>query len=365
MVWWMVDQYLPRSPEVLLPRIGAPTVHSTLLGRMFLDVWRRWDGISMLNIAELGYRGVPAGHLNYFPLYPILTRFLGSLLFDEFTLAGLILSTIATGLAFYCMYELVSEIFGDSLMAKWTLLVWAVYPTSLFLFAPYSDGLFICFAVASMLALRRRKWLLSGTLASLAGLTRAQGILLGLPIAFVVGQELIASRRPRADMLISLLVVPIGWLAYVIWRMQYGVPGLLTSFNRYSEVAFIDPVTAVVKAFQQAFATGSLLVWGEIISLFGFCVVLGWMITQETFRQQYDLMIYSLATLSLFLTKHSETASAFQSSTRYVLSLFPVFIGMAALVQKLPTIGRRIYVTVSLAGLMIISTLYALFYFVG
>jgi hypothetical protein len=365
MVWLVVDQQLPRTPEILLNRIGAPTMHSTLIGRMFLDVWRRWDGISLMNIAEHGYQGVPAGHLNYFPLYPLLTRFLGSLLLDEFTLAGLILSTIATGLAFHFMHILLLEIFGDTRLANWTILVWAIYPTSLFLFAPYSDGLFICFAVTSMLALRRRKWMLSGTLASLAGLTRAQGILLGLPIAFVVGQELHANHRPRADMLLSLLVVPVGWLAYVIWRMQYGVPGLLASFNRYSEIAFIDPVTAVVRAFQQAFATGSLLIWGEIISLLGFCAVLGWMLTQERFRQRYDLMIYSLATLTLFLSKHSETASAFQSSTRYVLSLFPVFIGVAALVQKLPAIGRRIYITISLVGLMIVSTLYALFYFVG
>ena len=76
-------------------------------------------------------------------------------------------------------------------------------------------------------------------------------------------------------------------------------------------------------------------------------------------------MWYCAATLLLFLTKQSVAASVFQSSNRYVLSLFPVFAGIAFLVLKLPERIRKLYVLASLIGLMVVSSLYALFIFVG
>jgi hypothetical protein len=118
-------------------------------------------------------------------------------------------------------------------------------------------------------------------------------------------------------------------------------------------------------AVKQATQTGELRLYLEILSLVGFLIVLIWMLAQNRYRRQWDLMLYSAATLGLFMSRYDLRASVYLGATRYVLSIFPVFIGIADLVQRLPPRGRKLYMSLSLAGFLVVSALYALFVFVG
>jgi hypothetical protein len=365
-VWGLVDGYRPQPQDLVTKTFGVLAWRSSLLGRMLSDVWMRWDAVHYLNIAKVGYEGVGVGDLNYFPLYPYAIRALSFILFKDVTLAGLVLSTFSICFALIFLQKLTAETFEDECLARSAVWVYAIYPTSVFFFAPYTDALFAFLSIFCVWALRRKYWITGGIAGALAALTRAQGLLLVLPFIVAIWKvRRIGDLRQSGIAFFSLLVVPLGWLSFILWRANQEVPNLITTFEGYSNIVFANPIRGILRAFDQAIETGSLLVYSELFSLLAFTFILIWMISRKRFWQQADLILYSGATLLLFFTKQSTAASVYQSANRYVLSLFPIFIGIAYLVNKLPERRRKVYVAANLAGLVIVSTLYALFVFVG
>src|SRR5207244_9405299 len=69
-----------------------------------------------------------------------------------------------------------SELSEDA--ARKAVLYLAVFPTSFFFLAPYSESLFLLLSVTSFWAARRGKWPLAGAAGALAALTRNLGLLL-------------------------------------------------------------------------------------------------------------------------------------------------------------------------------------------
>ena len=183
LIWLIIDKWFPLTSKSLWETYYHLTRSSTLIGRAFIDVWLRWDAVHYMNIAAFGYRGVGAGDTVFFPLYPYLVGGLSKITTINVTLVGIIVSSLATLITLICLYDLVMIMFDDKELAKWSMLLLALYPTAFFLHAPYTDALFILFSVASILMMVRKKHILAGLLACAAGLTRPQGILLLLPMA--------------------------------------------------------------------------------------------------------------------------------------------------------------------------------------
>jgi hypothetical protein len=365
-VWGLVDGYRPQPQDLVTKTFGVLAWRSSLLGRMLSDVWMRWDAVHYLNIAKVGYEGVGVGDLNYFPLYPYAIRALSFILFKDVTLAGLVLSTFSICFALIFLQKLTADTFEDECLARSAVWIYAIYPASVFFFAPYTEALFVCLAIFCFWALRNDHWIIAGIAGALAVLTRAQGLFLLLPFAVILWKQgKLRDLRQAVVPLLSSIMIPLGWLSFILWRRYRDVPNLISTLEGYSNIVFADPVRGILRAFGQAFETGSLLVYSELFSLLTFTFILIWMIIQNRFRREADLILYSGATLLLFLTKQSTAASVYQSSNRYVLSLFPIFIGLAYLVNKLPKKGRKLYIAVNLVGLLIVSALYALFIFVG
>jgi hypothetical protein len=140
---------------------------------------------------------------------------------------------------------------------------------------------------------------------------------------------------------------------------------LVNSYSVYSRSHLMEPVAAFFLAVKNAVTTSDPLAYADILSLVCFSLVFLWMCTQSRLRQAKVLMLYSAVTLGALFPWHTEVGSSYLSTTRYVLSLFPVFIGIAALILKLPLRWRYNFVLVSTVGLIVIAALYALFFFVG
>jgi Gpi18-like mannosyltransferase len=100
----------------------------------------------------------------------------------------MVVSSLACFVAFVYLLKLVSLEFGEE-SAKRTLLYLAVYPMSFFLLAVYTESLFLAFTVAAFYHARRGQWTFAGAAAFLAALTRVNGILLVLPIAYEAWQQ--------------------------------------------------------------------------------------------------------------------------------------------------------------------------------
>jgi len=143
-----------------------------------LSAFARWDSSWYYRIAAMGYwRWIGFA---FFPLYPLLTRGLTDLSGLPLVPAGLLIGWAADLAALVLLARLWLEEAGPRTMrrALWLLLA---FPTAFFLVAMYSESLYLLLSVATFLLARRGRFAWAAVMIGLAGLTRANGILLLLP----------------------------------------------------------------------------------------------------------------------------------------------------------------------------------------
>jgi Gpi18-like mannosyltransferase len=362
----LVDPYYPKNAEILKEVYHYITLHSTTLGKALLDIWLRYDAIHYINIARVGYAALEPGDLNYPPLYPYLTRFFSYFTFGEETLAGLLVSTIAMVFAFVLLYELIITRFQNPRLARETLLILGIYPTSFFFFGPYTEALFLLITIVFFMSVTYQRWILAGICVTLASVARLQGLVLILPLIIeIYRNHTYRSIQEISRPLLGLAIAPLGFAAFYFWRASLNLASMTASFREFSKIAFVDPLTGVYLAGKQLLSTGNPLVFTELLSALIFCCLIIWMLFQPRFRKHYDLMIYSAGLMLVFLSKHGFIADPMPSMNRYVLSIFPAFIALAFILLKSPNWFAKFYHLVSLSLLLFACVLYGLWFFIG
>ncbi|WP_311931878.1 mannosyltransferase family protein [Microbispora sp. H11081] len=158
-----------------------------------LERWKHWDVGLFRKIAEFGYDGDPSqepdpGLPAIFPGMPLAMR-LVHLVVDDWILAGLIISFVAGAVAMVALARL-ADFEGPTGAGRWAVLALVLCPTAVFLFAGYSEALFLAFALPAWLAARRRAWPLACALAAGASCVRITGLFLAaaLIVEFVVSR---------------------------------------------------------------------------------------------------------------------------------------------------------------------------------
>ncbi|CAN5766903.1 hypothetical protein BH18ACT15_BH18ACT15_11590 [soil metagenome] len=158
-------------------------------------LWVHWDASIFLRIAAFGYTN-PAGDPHataFFPLFPLLLAGLSALGLAP-VVAGMLVSLVASIVAATYLVRLVDEEQGGGAGRRAALYL-SLFPTAVFLVAPYSEGLFLAGAVPAFYWARRGHWGRASLPAAVAMGARLAGVfvLLGL-----VG-ELLRARdfRPR------------------------------------------------------------------------------------------------------------------------------------------------------------------------
>ena len=164
--------------------------------------WQRWDALWYQHIATSGY-AAGDGSIAFFPLYPLLSRLVSIPLAGNVVLAELVISATACAGALALLWRLVRaeadgrfsrdrpdrppRTAGRGLAVPvLAVLLTACFPVGFFLFAPFTESLFLLLAIATVyLARCGRPWI-AGLAGLLAGLTRTQGVFLALPIAWEV-----------------------------------------------------------------------------------------------------------------------------------------------------------------------------------
>lgn len=180
-------------------RFGTPTADSApwdpwvppALGGWagtLVEPLRLWDGLWYKLIAEEGYGEHVNTYPAFWPLFPWLMR-LGSDLSGAATeTAGWAIANASFLAALVVLYRLVALDF-DRTVARRAVVALAVFPTSFFFAAVYTESLFLLLAVGALYAARRGVWFTAGALGLLAALTRSQGVFLLLPFAVLLWQQ--------------------------------------------------------------------------------------------------------------------------------------------------------------------------------
>ena len=168
---WIAALHIPRI--TLSVHDGLPT-----------DRWYRWDALWYMRVATDGYRTVAYAnhHLNlaFFPLYPLLLHVWFGIWPWSRVVAAMLVANLCSVAATYYLYRLVRLEYGGEWAARVTWLL-ALFPTSLFLFTAYSEGLFLLCLVACFYYLRLQRWWWAALWGALGTLTRPLGIIVVAP----------------------------------------------------------------------------------------------------------------------------------------------------------------------------------------
>jgi len=339
--------------EIVRPYLGIAPERITLL-----EVWQRWDVLHYQSIALNGY---DAQNLEPFaPIYPLLMRIGAALTANNTMVSGLLVSSIFCLAAFYAMFRLARMEMGTSEPAQKALLYLALFPTAFFLFAPYSEPVFLCGAILSIKSLRERKWLAAGLWGLLAASSRLPGALLVLPALYEAWMDWRKTKLIRTWMAPALILAGTGLFPVYLWvtesippwsifqtqnsayHRNFCIPGVNLWYAIKNIFNGIYPlVNAADLVFAVLFIAGTVMVWKRLSTVYG---------------------IYMTAFMLLYLGS-STVPYPLYSISRFTLVLFPVFLLLPKLIQdpkkQLAVMG------ISLAGLLFYSAQFAIWGWAG
>ena len=315
------------------------------LERVLVAPWARYDAIWFEHILTQGYKAGD-GSTSFHPLfiwlsYPLYRLGVGA------SVSLMIMSTLAT-LAFLVLFYRLARLDLEPATAWSALLLMATFPVAFILFAPYTESLFLVWATATLFSIRREWWGRAALFSFLAALSRQQGLFLALPLAWGVGE---ASRKSLQGgsrhwwAWLAPVAAPAGLAAWAVYRIGYLHEGKLDFSNIqgliYSALlspsadkiiagqAFRWPWEAFAIAVSKAIHTPELNVFVNLALGIGFLIafVIVWRYLHGGDR------LYCLAIIVVsFCATTGEYAYA--SLPRHLFLATPVFIGLAAALQK-------------------------------
>lgn len=325
-----------------------------------VGVWERWDACWYLKIAAHGYE--PGEHaVAFFPLYPSAVRFVGLVPGLPDATAGLLVSFAAFVVATAGLIRLVEASHGASI-GRWTAILLGVFPAALFLFAPFTEAMFLATGVWSLLLARERRWPLALLVAFLAGLARPQGILLAIPLAW---EAWAAVRERRSGRLRGALIPAAAAVAPVVAFVGFAVAGRAvtgeTTFDAqalWGGTEFRPPWVVIAASASWIVERGDGLQALNLLALLGAAALLGY----GARRMPLSYSLYAWPPLMLVAMRLQPTPLT--STTRFVLVLFPVFIAAALMTERRPRL-RAAWIAVSLLLLGVMATWFVQGDFVG
>ena len=302
-----------------------------------LGVWERFDTLWYLHIAREGYDR-PAAAV-FYPLYPALIRAISWLAHPPL-LAALVVSTAASFFFFWGLQVLVEFDLprGTAIRAVYLAGLW---PASFMLLAGYPDSLVAAFSVWSLCFARKNHWWLAGLLGMFAAASKAVGCVVVVPLAFLGWR----SRNWRAAASAFCLLPP---LLYSLWTRLSGLGPISEVYSRYWHTSAEFPWVTLALCLHR-FVSGGVDLLFKFNFVF-FALICGLALLMRV-RTEYKL--YAAAMLLMFLCK--KTDPLLQSTMRYVVVVFPAFIGLALAVKRPIGLGVLSVFLVLLNGVLLLK----------
>ncbi|MFJ1599651.1 hypothetical protein [Streptomyces sp. NPDC088261] len=338
-------------------------VWSQLAGRSAHDLLaRRWDSLWYVRVADLGYGytlhapdGRNLSSMAFFPLYPWLEKALSTVLPLGPADAGLLISALASVAAAWGVFAVAAHCYGRG--AGIVLVgLWAALPVGIVQSMAYSESLFVALAAWALYAVLTGRWIVAGSLACLAGLTRPVG--LAVSAALIVTAALGArTARPTVRILAGCALAPLGAVGFILWvgARQGSLFGYLDVQSGWGNgfdggLAFArflaDGITGTPSAALAAVLLVALLLlaaWPHWIGLRQF--------------QPPALVVYSAVVTLLAVG----AAGYFGSKPRLLLPAFPLLLPLAVVLAR-----SRPWVTyLTLTVMTTVAALYGAFWLNG
>lgn len=269
------------------------------------SVWANFDGVHYLSIANNGYYQYEQA---FFPLYPLMIRYLSKLLGSSFLLSGMFISNLSFLILLFVFWKLLSikELKLSEKQKKWSLVFLAFFPTSFYFGSVYTESLFLLLVILSFLYLSKGKKIFFGIFAALASATKLIGV---------------------------FLLVPLGLIAYMIFLQKNYNDAL---FFIHSQPAFgagrsggdLIILPQVYWRYLKIFLTVPILTYDYFIAFIEFFMFNGSLyLVYIAWKKKLpeSWLLFSLAAII-----GPTLTGSLSSMPRYVLVAFPIFIALAS-----------------------------------
>ncbi len=329
----------PAEPdEVLRPYLGEPRLDDGI-NALLLAPWQRFDTQRYMRVARDGY--ATEEDSVFPPLYPWLVRLLSLPAGDDAgarLAAALLISNGAALALFPLLYHVTARELGERHATR-ALLYLALFPSGFFLFAAYTEPLFLLLALAALWAGRNGRFAWAGVFGFLAAATRLTGWVLALPLAYEALRHASRftprlSRLPLTPALLRNLLFAalpgVALLLFLAYRWQLGLPPLTEVYGRYWFQRTGIPGQDMLTAAQTLFFGGEAR-RNELFALaldFA-CALLLIVTTALSFRRLGVGYGLYAALLLLFMLLPTSPVKPLYSFSRYALAFFPTFMLLA------------------------------------
>ena len=332
---------LPNTPdEAIRPYLNQPILNEGAAG-LLLGPWQRFDALHYTRIAADGYTHEEDSVFP--PLYPLTMWLIGGL-FGGSHAAHMAAAALISNLSLLGLLILLHKV-GSNLIgpdqAPRLLVYFVLFPTGFFLFAPYSESLFLLLALGSLwLGLNRQlEW--AGLLGLLAALTRLTGWVLVVPLAYQFWQVHLGqgswkiepvSWYPKLYWKATAVFLPLlGSLLFVLYRAWLGLPGLSNIYAEYWFQRTGIPGSDLLRALRGMMGledgrSGEFTLWFDFFITLLLLATTIWALWR--WRNRLGWGLYA-GMLLLFMLLPSSEFKPLYSFSRYALAFFPTFFLLA------------------------------------
>lgn len=304
----------------------------------FWNGFVRWDSGWYRNIILHGYAFKEKGTSSaaFYPLFPYLSLWLGKVIGSPWV-AGLLLSHLGTLVGIGYVAKTGAVLF-DKTFGHRAVVLLLVFPSSFFLAAFYTEGIFLGLASASFYFFLMRRYALAGVLGMLAMLTRSTGVVLIGAFVLELGW-LIAKKELRfSPSMLWLLLVPAGLVIFMfVLYVQVGDPMAFAKaqaqWGRHARL----PWMTLWYTFRRVHWTMAADA-RNVTNALDFLSIVAWIaIGIYMAVKRFPISLWSFVLVGALLPV---TTGMTAGALRYCLALFPAFFGISALCERRPELER-------------------------
>ncbi len=321
--------------KAMRPYLGSEPVDEGLVS-LLLGPWQRFDTLHYIHLARYGYEA-GTHHTVFPPLYPLLIRVVDVLLGEQYLLAALLVSNLSA-IGYLTVFLVLAEREIGSVDAERAQIYAALYPWAFFLLAGYSEPLFLLLVgLALWMGQRGRGWV-SGLCSTLAALTRLQGGVLALLLAF----EALRARKFRlwplgADLLWPVLPALASFF-FLIGRAWAGIEPISITYATHWHHASTFPWVGMATNVRHMIAgTAHPTDWFDFLVA---CLLI--VLTVIAWRQLSPIYALYMTLAVLFNIPHVRTPHPMCSVGRHSIEVFPVFFLLGRWGSRTPWLNRLI-----------------------
>jgi hypothetical protein len=329
---WLV--FVTRAAFVFLAVAAAWLLASSTgpLQSGFFDIWSRWDARHFLQVAEFGYTdpNTDPHATAFFPLFPLAIRALSGFGIAP-VVAAMLITTAATIVACAYLYRLADEELGAG-AGRRAVLSLLLFPTAVFLVAPYSEALFLAGAIPAFYYARRGRWLLVALPAAVAMGSRAAGmfLLLGLVVEFLRSGDRRAQTIREASLAFAGGVAPLvaysAYLTAIKGNPFYFFVDQREGWHR----GFVGPIQSLLNTWDLTTSPGSPTNWIFTWRVELLAAVIGvGLVVWAMVKREWGYAAFMGSMMAALLT-----STWYFSIPRMLLTMFPAVLLLASITRR-------------------------------